>query len=111
MTRVSFTPAPSEVAMPRTRRVTPRVVAVSALAFIEDAPSFNSKRCSRGERGRHGDRGQCEIHTFLAILGRNRKPFSTQHHYVRDADKAKDELEIRLDILAWRARWIDTTAR
>src|SRR5262245_37675133 len=110
MTRVSFTPAPSEVAMPRTTRATPRVVfTVSAFAFAFIGGLLTPFSSGLGDVC--GDRCKGLIEPFLAMFRGKRKARRPQHRHVRDTDESEDELQVRLDMLTWRIRGPHATGR
>src|SRR5579864_6002753 len=107
MTRVSLTPAPSDVGIPRTTRRTVRVAssalmvrippdAIRLLSVYSHAFQDSRRQRSGRERVHGGNGGACGLEARLAVLRRDREPFGAHEPHVRDAEETEQELKIRL---------------
>src|SRR5579862_9018113 len=107
MTRVSLTPAPSDVGIPRTTRRTVRMAssalmvrippdAIGLLSVYSRAFQGSWRERSGRERVHRGNGRAGFLEARLAVLRRDREPFGAHEPHVRDAEKTEQELEIRL---------------
>src|SRR5579862_1501155 len=139
ITRRSFTPAPSEVGMPRTTRSTARLLVwVPLMDFnlslmlqgaLDEGRSRDNQllaaapgRARAARTLRLAPRSSCQrfgtdycgtrrAQSCLAVLARDRQAFGAHERDVRDAEEPEEEPQVRLDELAWMAWRVDAAAR